>query len=254
MALSSVTLPEVLSTPVVAWTSAPFSKVMSLMRVPPGKGVLVGVRVGVVVGVLRRSCRVTCWSAWACWSACGSASRSALVAVAANGRTGRRGRAGRRVGRRLRSAERIDVMQIAAGVLVAGQHHQAGRAVHVLLGRGRVVELGVECVFDEQLAVPAGKRDGVHVRHFAIDIAAALGRGAEDVDLAVAGVEQHDRAGVVLAAPVDDGGRQLPAEPQPSVQESSTTSGWSSCCWRSCHRRDADAVALELDVDMVVGG
>ena len=173
VALSSVTLPEVLSTPVVAWTSAPFSKVMSLMRVPPGKGVLVGVRVGVVVGVLV---------AVAAGSAVlvgvevlvGVRVGVAVGVLVAGGRrvsrTGRRGRAGRRVGRRLRSAERIDVMQIAAGVLVAGQHHQAGRAVHVLLGRGRVVELGVECVLDEQLAVPAGKRDGVHVRHFAMQI------------------------------------------------------------------------------------
>ena len=67
-------------------------------------------------------------------------------------------------------------------------------------------------------------------------------------------VSSNDRAGVVLAAPVDDGGRQLPAEP-PSVQESSTTSGWVELLLEVLSPRiDADAVALELDVDMVVGG
>ena len=194
-----------------------------------GVGVLVGVRVGVAVGAGGGGRRVR--------------------------RTGRRGRAGRRVGRRLRSTERIDVMQIAAGVLVTGQHYQAGRAVHVLLGRGRVVELGVERILEEQLAVPIRKPDVVHVRHFAVDIASALGRGAEDVDLRLLVVEQQDRAGVIIAAPIDD---EWIASCRPSAAVGAGEQHHQRLRRGAIrglrHRVDADAIALEFDVDMVVGG
>ncbi len=89
-------------------------------------------------------------------------------------------------------------MIVEARGAVAGDDHQAGGAVHRLLGGGGIVGLGRGGLADEDFALARRESDGVDVALLVVDRPAALPGRGEHVHHAVLFVEHHNRPGVVV--------------------------------------------------------